>query len=84
MGVEIVVLWIVKMSESETVIIIGCLLIDEEEKKQKKRKRLWVHNLCKKRTDSGGHHSPTSRFDRGVHEIFPKLSYDPGKIYVSH
>ena len=79
--------WIVKMFESETEIIIGWLLIDEEGKKQtkkKKRKRLWVHNLCKKRTDSGGHHSPTSRFDRGVYEIFPIFSYDPGKIYVSH
>ena len=49
------------MWDSETENIISCLLIDEEgknqKKKKKKRKRLWVHNICKKRTDSGGHHS---------------------------
>jgi hypothetical protein len=45
---------IVKMSDSEAEIIITCLLIDEEGKKQKKnRKRLWVRNICKKRTDYG-------------------------------
>jgi hypothetical protein len=25
-----------------------------------------------------------SRFDTGLHEIFPIFSYDPGKIYGSH
>jgi hypothetical protein len=66
------------MSGSEADIIISCLLIDEEGKKQKEeRKRLWVHNIFKKRTDSGGHHSPISRSDRGSCEFFPIFSDDP-------
>jgi hypothetical protein len=46
------------MYESEAEIIISCLLTDGEEKKQKKKcKRLWVHNICKKRMDFGEYHA---------------------------
>jgi hypothetical protein len=51
-------------------IILSCLLIDEEEKQKRKRKRVWVHNICKKRMDCGEYHA-----------LFPDLIEDDVKFF---
>jgi hypothetical protein len=80
---KIVVLWIVKMCDSEGEIIVSCLLIDGEGKKRKKKESDCGHTTFA-RNGLWRASLTISRFDRGLYEIFPIFSYDPGKIYGSH
>lgn len=56
------------MSEEEEIVIISMLLAEEEN--IRKKRKIWVHNICKKRLAFGEFHT-----------LFPDLMEDEAKFF---